>query len=144
MLAAAKSAGRELTVLRTGDARAIELAFATFAERKITAVLIGADALFNNHRPQIVTLAARHAMVAVYAFREFVTEGGLVSYGPNSTEAYRLSGLYIGRILRGEKPADLPVMQPTKFELAINLKTARALGLKVPPTLIARADEVID
>ncbi|MGH6710746.1 MAG: ABC transporter substrate-binding protein [Bradyrhizobium sp.] len=144
MLAAAKTAGRELIVLRTGDAREIELAFATLAERKIVTLLIGADALFNNHRSQIVALAARHAMVAAYAIREFVTEGGLMSYGPNLTDAYRLSGLYIGRILKGEKPADLPVMQPTKFELVINVKTARTLGLRVPPTLIARADEVIE
>ena len=144
MLTAAKTAGRELTVLHTGDPRAIELAFATFAERKITALLIGADAIFNNHRAQIVALAARHATIAVYPWREFVIEGGLVSYGPNLSEAYRLSGLYVGRILKGEKPADLPVMQPTKFELALNLRTARALGLTVPPTLIARADEVIE
>jgi putative ABC transport system substrate-binding protein len=144
MLAAAKTAGRELTVLRTGDPRAIELAFATLAERKIAALLVGADAIFNNHRPQIVALAARHAIMAVYPWREFVAEGGLVSYGPNLSEAYRLSGLYVGRILKGEKPADLPIMQPTKFELAINLKTAKSLGLTVPPTLIARADEVIE
>ena len=144
MLAAAKTAGRELTVLHTGDPRAIEIAFATLTERKIAALLIGADALFNNHRPQIVALAARHGIVAMYPWNEFVTEGGLVSYAPSLTEAYRLSGLYVGRILNGEKPADLPVIQPTKVELAINLKTARALGLDVPPSLLARADEVIE
>jgi putative ABC transport system substrate-binding protein len=144
MLAAAKTAGRELTVLHTGDPHAIELAFATLAERKIAALLIGADAIFNNHRPQIVALAARHGIVAMYPWNEFVTEGGLVSYAPSLTEAYRLSGLYVGRILNGEKPADLPVIQPTKVELAINLKTAKALGLTVPPTLLARADEVIE
>jgi putative ABC transport system substrate-binding protein len=143
MLAAAKTAGRELTVLRTGDPRAIELAFATLAERKIAALLIGADAFFNNHRTQIIALAARHAIVAVYPWREFVTEGGLVSYGSNLLEAYRRSGLYVGRILKGEKPADLPVMQPTEIQLAINLKTANALGLTVPPNLLVRADEVI-
>jgi putative tryptophan/tyrosine transport system substrate-binding protein len=144
MLAAAKTAGRELTVLHTGDPRAIEIAFATLTERKIAALLIGADALFNNHRPQIVALAARHGIIAMYPWNEFVTEGGLVSYAPSLTEAYRLSGLYVGRILNGEKPADLPVMQPTKVELAINLKTARALGLTPPPTLLARADQVIE
>ena len=144
MLAAAKTAGRELTVLHTGDSRAIEIAFATLTERKIAALLIGADALFNNHRPQIVALAARHGIVAMYPWNEFVTEGGLVSYAPSLTEAYRLSGLYVGRILNGEKPADLPVIQPTKVELAINLKTARGLGLDVPPSLLARADEVIE
>jgi putative ABC transport system substrate-binding protein len=144
MLEAAKTVGRELVVLRVGDVRAIELAFATFAERKIAAILVGADGLFNNHRQLVVTLAARHAMATVYAFREFVTEGGLMSYGPNLTDAYRQAGLYIGRILKGENPADLPVLQPTKFELAINLKAAKALGLKVSPTLLARADEVIE
>ena len=131
-------------MLRVGDARAIELAFAAFAERRIAAVVVGADGLFNNQRSQIVALAARHTIKAIYAFREFVTEGGLVSYGANLTEAYRLAGLYIGRILRGENPAELPVIQPTKIELSINLKTAKMLGLDVPATLIARADEVID
>jgi putative ABC transport system substrate-binding protein len=144
ILAAAKTAGRVLTVLHTGDPHAIELAFATLAERKIAAVLIGADAIFNNHRPQIVALAARHGIVAMYPWNEFVTEGGLAGYAPSLTEAYRLSGLYVGRILNGEKPADLPVIQPTKVELAINLKTARALDLDVPSTLLARADTVIE
>ena len=139
MLAAAKTAGRELTVLHTGDARAIELAFVTLAERKITALLVGADAIFNNHRTQIIALAARQAMTAVYPWSEFVTEGGLVSNAPNLPEAYRLSGLYVGRILKGEKPADLPVIQPAKVELVINLKTAKALGLEVPPSLLAQA-----
>jgi len=144
MLKAATTAGRELVVLRTGDVKAIEQAFATFAERKISALLVGADGFFNNHRSLIIALSARHAIATAYAFREFVTEGGLFSYGPSLTEAYWLAGLYIGRILKGEKPATLPILRPTKFELAINLKTATALGLKVPPTLIARVDEVIE
>jgi putative ABC transport system substrate-binding protein len=144
LLAAAKNSGRELVVLRTDDGPSIEAAFATLAKRKIAGVLVGADALFNDHRQQVVLLAARHAMAAVYPWREYVTAGGLVSYGPNLSEGYRLSGLYVGRILRGEKPADLPVIQPTTFQLAINLRTAKALGIDVPPTLIARADEVIE
>jgi putative tryptophan/tyrosine transport system substrate-binding protein len=144
LLAAAKNAGRELVVLRTDDGPSIEAAFATLAKRKIAGVVVGADALFNDHRQQVVSLASRHAMAVVYPWREYVIAGGLVSYGPNLSEGYRLSGLYVGRILRGEKPADLPVVQPTKFELAINLGTAKALGLAVPPTLLARADEVIE
>jgi putative ABC transport system substrate-binding protein len=141
---AAKASGRELVLLRTGDPRAIDAAFATLAERKVTALVVGADAFFNNNRQQIVVLAARYAIAAVYQWREFPSEGGLVSYGPDLSDAYRQSGLYVGRILKGEKPADLPVTQPTKFELVINLKTARAIGLTVPSTLIARADKVIE
>ncbi|MCP4621476.1 MAG: hypothetical protein GY844_34160 [Bradyrhizobium sp.] len=144
ILKSAKTAGRELVVFRTGDIKAIEQAFASFAERKIAALLIGADALFNNHRQLIITLSARHAIATAYAFREFVAEGGLLSYGPSLPEAYRLVGLYIGRILKGEKAADLPVLRPTKFELALNLKTARTLGLQVSPTLLARADEIVE
>jgi putative ABC transport system substrate-binding protein len=144
LLGAAKKAGRQVVVLRTDDGPAIEAAFATLAKRKVAGILVGADALFNNHRQQVVMLAARHAMAGVYPWREYVAAGGLVSYGPNLSEGYRLSGLYVGRILKGEKPADLPVMQPTKFELAINLGTAKALGLALPPSLLARADEVIE
>jgi putative tryptophan/tyrosine transport system substrate-binding protein len=149
LLAAAKSSGRELVVLRTNDGPSIEEAFATLAKRKIFGVLVGADALFNDHRQQVVSLAARYAMAGVYPWREYVIAGDLVSYGPNLSEAYRLSGLYVGRILKGEslgsrhlarqseqerakKPADLPVIQPAKFELAINLRTAKALGIDVP------------
>jgi putative tryptophan/tyrosine transport system substrate-binding protein len=141
---AAKTARRELVIFRTGDPAAIDSAFATMAERKIASLLVGADPFFNNHRPQIVRLAARQAIVAVYQWREFVADGGLISYGASLPEAYRQSGLYVGRILKGEKPADLPVVQPAKFELVINLKTAKALGLTVQPSLIARADEVIE
>jgi putative ABC transport system substrate-binding protein len=144
LLAAAKNLGRELVVLRTDDGPSIEAAFASFAKRGITGVLVGADALFNNHRQLVISLAARYSMGGVYPWREYVTAGGLVSYGPNLSEGYRLSGLYVGRILKGEKAADLPVVQPTKFELVINLKTAKMLGLIMPPTLLARADEVIE
>src|SRR4051794_3296777 len=144
LLAAARTAGRELVVLRTADGPSIEAAFAALAERRIRGILVGADALFNNHRQQVLSLASRHAMAAVYPWREYVTAGGLASYGANLSEGYRLSGLYVGRILKGEKPADLPVVQPTKFELAINLKAARSLGVRVPETLLARADGVIE
>jgi putative ABC transport system substrate-binding protein len=144
LLAAARTLGRELVVLRTDDGPSIEAAFATLAKRRVTGVLVGADALFNDHRQQVVSLAARYAMASVYPWREYVTAGGLVSYGPNLSEGYRLSGLYVGRILKGEKPADLPIIQPAKFELAINLRTAKTLGIDVPPTVIARADEVIE
>jgi putative tryptophan/tyrosine transport system substrate-binding protein len=144
LLAAARTLGRELVVLRTDDGPSIEAAFATLAKRRVTGVLVGADALFNDHRQQVVSLAARYAMASVYPWREYVTAGGLVSYGPNLSEGYRLSGLYVGRILKGEKPADLPIIQPAKFELAINLRTAKTLCIDVPPTVIARADEVIE
>jgi ABC-type uncharacterized transport system substrate-binding protein len=144
LLAAAKSFGRELVVLRTEDGSSIEAAFSSLAKRNIAGVVVGADALFNDHRQQVVSLAARYAMAGVYPWREYVTAGGLMSYGANLSEGYRLSGLYVGRILKGEKPADLPVVQPEKFELAINLKTAKSLGINVPPAVISRADEVIE
>ncbi|MBM7488112.1 ABC-type uncharacterized transport system substrate-binding protein [Bradyrhizobium sp. USDA 3686] len=144
LLAAAKKLGRELVVLRTDNGPSIEAAFATLAKRDIARVLVGADALFNDHRQQVVSLAARYAMAGVYPWREYVSAGGLVSYGANLSEGYRLSGVYVGRILKGEKPADLPVVQPEKFELAINLRTAKTLGLAIPPAIIARADEVIE
>lgn len=142
--AAATAAGRDIAVFRAGDPQAIDTAFAAMAEQKITSLLVAADPLFNNHRQQIVLLTARHLIVAVYQWREFPDEGGLVSYGPSIGEAYRISGSYVGRILKGEKPGNLPIIQPTKFALVLNLKTARALGITIPPVLLARADEVIE
>lgn len=144
MRAAAKAAGRELVAFRAGAPEAIEAAFAAMAAHGISALVVGADPFFANNRRQIVALAARHDVAAVYQWREFAMEGGLVSYGPNIHESYRLSGAYVGRILKGEKAGDLPVVQPATFELVLNLRTAKAIGLTVPSTLLARADEVIE
>jgi putative tryptophan/tyrosine transport system substrate-binding protein len=144
MQAAAQAIGRQLIVLDVSSARDIETAFARFVERGADALQYGSGAFFNSHREQIVSLATRHRLPAIHNFREAVVAGGLMSYAPSITDAYRQAGIYVGRILKGEKPADLPVMQSTKFEFVLNLKTAKALSLDIPPTLLALTDAVIE
>ena len=140
----APSLGVEVSPINVRDAGEIERAVTAFAREPNGGLIVTASALANVHRDLIITLAARHKLPAVYSGRYFVTGGGLISYGPDSIDQYRRAAGYVDRILKGEKPADLPVQAPTKYELVINLKTAKALGLDVPPTLLARADEVIE
>jgi putative tryptophan/tyrosine transport system substrate-binding protein len=142
--AAARALGIELVIRNARSESDIDGAFESLAQERVNAVIIGTDQLFTSRRNQLVVLAVRHALPAIYYLREFADAGGLISYGANVTDAYRLGGGYVGRILKGEKPADLPVQQTVKFELAINLKTAKALGLTVPDKLLVAADEVIE
>jgi putative ABC transport system substrate-binding protein len=142
--AAASSVRKQIEVLEAPTGRDIDTAFASLAQKPIDALLVGPSPLFNNRRVQLVTLATYHRVPAIYPWREAAEVGGLMSYGTNLSDAYRQAGVYTGRILKGEKPADLPVMQSIKFEFVINLNTAKAFGLSFPPGLLAIADEVIE
>jgi putative ABC transport system substrate-binding protein len=142
--AAARAVGQQIQIVGASREEGIEPAFAALAQQNAGALFLGPDSFFHSRRVEIAILAARHGIPAIFSTREFPLAGGLISYGANEIGASRQAGVYVGRILNGEKPADLPVVQPTKFELVINLRTARALGLDVPAKLLARADEVIE
>jgi len=141
---AARTKGLQLHVLKASSESEIDTAFASLVQLHAGALVVGADPFLSGRREQLVALASRHAVPAIYAWGEFADSGGLISYGSSLTAAFRLVGAYAGKVLKGAKPADLPVQQPTIFELVINLKAAKALGLEVPPTLVARADKVIE
>jgi putative ABC transport system substrate-binding protein len=134
----------QLRIVNASTEREIDAAFANFADQRLKALIVTADAFFSGRRDQLVSLAARHALPTMYWLREFASDGGLMSYGTSITEAFRAAGVYAGRVLKGEKTAHLPVVQSTKFELVINLRIAKTLGLTIPPGVLAIADEVIE
>ena len=140
----ARAAGQRTLVLRASNGQELDAAFAILVNNRADAVIVAPDPFFDSQPDRIITLAARHAIPAIYQWREFVVAGGLISYGTSLADAHRQQGVYVGSILKGTRPTDLPVVQPTKFELVINLNTAKVLGVNVPLTLQARADEVIE
>jgi putative ABC transport system substrate-binding protein len=140
----ARTIGRPIVVATVAGEQDFDLAFAKFVQHGAGAMLVTGGPFFNGQRRRIAQLAIRHALPAVFNVREYAEAGGLMSYGTSQTDAYRSAGTYVGRILKGAKPAELPVLLPTKFELVINLTTAKTLGVKIPPTLLARADQVIE
>src|SRR5262245_10931907 len=141
---AARALGQSLVVLHGGSDESIDASFAALTQQRVAALMVGADPFFDTRRDRLIALEARHQVPAIYQFREYALAGGLMSYGASITDMYRQIGLYIGRVLKGEKPGDLPVVQVTKFELLINLKTAKALGIKISDNLLTLADEVIE
>jgi putative ABC transport system substrate-binding protein len=140
----ARAKGMRLEILMASTESEIDAAFVSLVQMRAGALVVGADPFFSSRREQLVALAARHAVPAIYALRDFAIVGGLISYGPSLAVVYHQVGVYVGKILKGAKPSDLPVEQPTRFELVVNLNTAKALGLTVPPSILARADEVIE
>jgi len=141
---AARAKGVQLAILKAGTEGEIDAAFASLVQLRAGALVIGPDPFFTSRLDQLVTLLSRHAVPAIYGWREFVASGGLISYGASLTVVFHQLGIYVGKILKGAKPFDLPVEQPTKFELVVNLKTAKALGITVPQSIFARADEIIE